>query len=179
MLVIIPFWTNFLVRTYAWIVLLRTEGIINYVLMGLNIVGEPLKLLFTPGAVMVGMIYGFLPFMILPLYATLEKFDHTYMEAAYDSGANDLVAFLRVMLPLTMPGIVAGCILVFIPSIGAFVTPDILGGAKTMMIGNLIDQQFTSARNWPFASTVSISLMVLVSAGTALYFRITGEADRL
>jgi spermidine/putrescine transport system permease protein len=179
LLVIIPFWTNFLVRTYAWIVILRSEGVINSILGGLGIIGEPLKMLFTPGSVLVGMIYGFLPFMVLPIYANLEKFDYALMEAAYDSGANEIKAFLRIMLPLSMPGIVAGCILVFIPSIGAFITPDILGGAKNMMIGNLIDRQFKAGRNWPFASSISVTLMALVSLATMLYFRTTREGERL
>jgi spermidine/putrescine transport system permease protein len=179
MLVIIPFWTNFLVRTYAWIELLRDEGVINNVLIALGLTDKPLDLLYTPGAVIVGLIYGYLPFMILPLFANLEKFDHSLIEAAQDSGANSFWAFLRVMLPLTMPGIVAGSILVFIPSLGAFVTSDILGGAKLMMIGNLVERQFTAGRNWPFASTISITLMVIVSLAVALYFRITTEKERL
>lgn len=179
MLVIVPFWTNFLVRTYAWMVILRNEGVINTLLQSLGLMDEPLKMLFTPGSVLIGMVYGFLPFMVLPIYANLEKFDFSLMEAAHDCGANDLRAFLRIMLPLSMPGIVAGCILVFIPSIGAFITPDILGGAKTMMLGNLIDRQFKAGRNWPFASAISVVMMALVSAATALYFRITGEEERL
>jgi spermidine/putrescine transport system permease protein len=178
MLVIIPFWTNFLVRTYAWMILLRNEGVINTLLMGLGIINEPLTLLFTEFAVIVGLVYGELPFMVLPLYANLEKFDYSLMEAAHDAGANNFWAFVRVMLPLTLPGIVAGCILVFIPSIGAFVTPDILGGSKSIMIGNLIDRQFKAARDWPFASTISITLMVMVSLAVALYFRVVGESDR-
>jgi len=179
LLVIIPFWTNFLVRTYAWMVILRSEGVINTVLTGLGFIAEPLKMLFTPGSVLVGMIYGFLPFMVLPIYANLEKFDYSLMEAAYDSGANEIKAFFRVMLPLSMPGIVAGCILVFIPSIGAFITPDILGGAKNMMIGNLIDRQFKAGRNWPFASSISVAMMAIVSLATMLYFRTTKEGGRL
>ncbi len=178
MLVIVPFWTNFLVRTYAWAEILRDEGVLNNVLLGLHLIKDHLDLLYTPGAVVVGLIYGYLPFMVLPLYANLEKFDHALMEAAHDSGANNFWAFMRVMLPLTMPGIVAGSILVFIPSIGAFITSDILGGSKAMMIGNLIERQFKSARNWPFASTISITLMVLVSIAVTIYFRITTEADR-
>ena len=177
-IVIVPFWTNFLVRTYAWAEILRDEGVLNNVLFGLHLIANRLDMLYTPGAVVVGLIYGYLPFMVLPLYANLEKFDHALMEAAHDSGANNFWAFVRVMLPLTMPGIVAGCILVFIPSIGAFVTSDILGGSKTMMIGNLIERQFKSARNWPFASTISITLMLLVSIAVTVYFRITTEADR-
>jgi len=179
LLVIIPFWTNFLVRTYAIMVLLRTQGILNTALLALKLITEPLPMLFTEGAVVFGMVYGFLPFMVLPLYATLEKFDFALMEAAHDSGANDFWAFVRVMLPLTMPGIVAGSILVFIPSIGAFITPDILGGSKVMLIGNLIDREFKAGRDWPLASAISITLMILVSIATAIYFRTTTEEDRL
>ncbi len=152
MLVIIPFWTNFLVRTYAWIVLLRTEGVFNIVLQSLQLTNEPLSLLFTPFAVIIGLVYGYLPFMILPLYATIERLNFSLLEAAQDLGANDLRTFFRLVLPLTMRGIVAGCLLVFIPAFGAFITPDILGGAKTMMVGNLIQNQFLKARNWPFGS---------------------------
>lgn len=179
LLVIIPFWTNFLVRTYAWSELLRDEGVINNFLMALGVIREPLNMLYTPLAVIIGLIYGHLPFMVLPLYANLEKFDHSLMEAAHDSGANNFWAFVRVMLPLTMPGVVAGSILVFIPAIGAFITSDILGGSKVMMIGNLIERQFKSGRNWPFASTISITLMILVTIAVAVYFRITTERERL
>jgi spermidine/putrescine transport system permease protein len=179
LLVIIPFWTNFLVRTYAIMMLLRDRGVINSSLQGVGLITDPLNMLYTPGAVLLGEIYGFLPFMVLPLYATLEKFDFAWIEAAHDAGANDFWAFVRVMVPLTMPGIVAGSILVFIPAIGAFITPVILGGDKVMMIGNLIDQEFKRGRDWPLASAISITLMVLVSIATALYFRTTNEADRL
>ncbi len=178
LLVIIPFWTNFLVRTYAIMVLFRTEGVVNAVLQGLGVIQEPLQIMYTPFAVTFGLVYGYLPFMVLPLYASIEKFDFSLIEAAQDLGANGWRSFLRVMLPLTLPGIVAGCILVFIPAIGAFVTPDLLGGAKTMMIGNLTQQQFLKARNWPFGSAVSISLMVIVSIAAWIYFRY-GEEEML
>lgn len=179
LLVIIPFWTNFLVRTYAVMVLIRDQGLVNSILMSMGLIKDPLSMLYTPGAVLLGEIYGYLPFMVLPLYATLEKFDYALMEAAHDSGANDFWAFWRIMVPLTMPGVVAGSILVFIPSIGAFITPVILGGDKVMMIGNLIDQEFKRGRDWPLASAISITLMVLVSIATALYFRTTNEQERL
>lgn len=179
LLVIIPFWTNFLVRTFAIMQILRDEGITNTLLLNLKLIPEAIPMLYTPFAVFVGEVYGFLPFMVLPLYANIEKFDYSLMEAAHDSGANDFWAFVRVMVPLTMPGIVAGCILVFIPAIGAFVTPAVLGGAKVLLIGNLIDRQFKTARNWPLASAMSIALMVLVSLATAIYFRTTNEQDRL
>ncbi|MEM1172344.1 MAG: ABC transporter permease [Cyanobacteria bacterium P01_H01_bin.35] len=177
MLVIIPFWTNFLVRTYAWIVLLRTEGVFNIALQSLQITDEALTLLFTPFAVIIGLVYGYLPFMILPLYATIERFNFSLLEAAQDLGANDLRTFFRVVLPLTMRGIVAGCLLVFIPAYGAFITPDILGGAKTMMVGNLIQNQFLKARNWPFGSALSIALMIIVLIPVIIYFSISEEKN--
>lgn len=178
LLVIIPFWTNFLVRTYAIIVLFRTEGVINIWLQSWGVIAEPLQIMFTPFAVTFGLVYGYLPFMVLPLYASIEKFDDTLLEAAGDLGANARRAFLRVLLPLTAPGIVAGSILVFIPAIGAFITPDLLGGAKTMMIGNLTQDQFLKARNWPFGSSISIVLMIIVSAAVYFYFRYTEAEDR-
>ena len=178
LLVIIPFWTNFLVRTYAIIVLLRTEGVINGLLQSWGVIEAPLDLLYNSGAVTLGLVYGYLPFMVLPIYASLEKLDPSLMEAAQDLGANAWRSFWRVMLPLTMPGVAAGSILVFIPAIGAFITPDLLGGAKVMMIGNLTEQQFLSARNWPFGSAVSIVLMLIVSAATVAYFRLAPEAER-
>lgn len=177
LLVIIPFWTNFLVRTYAWIVLLRQQGVVNVALQSLQLIDEPLNLLFTPFAVTVGLIYGYLPFMVLPLYATIERFNFSLVEAAHDLGANDLRTFIRVVLPLTMRGIVTGSLLVFIPAVGAFVTPDILGGAKTLMVGNLIQNQFLKARNWPFGSALSMLLMALVLVPALLYFRMSDEAS--
>ncbi|MEB3882613.1 ABC transporter permease [Lyngbya sp. CCY1209] len=173
-LAILPFWTNFLIRTYAWIVILRDEGLINTLWQTLHLIDEPLDLLFTPFAVTVGLIYGYLPFMILPLYATLERFDFSLVEAAQDLGANDLRTLRRVVFPLTVRGIVAGSILVFIPALGAFITPDILGGAKTVMVGNVIQNQFLQARNWPFGSALSILLMILVLIPVSIYFRPAG-----
>ncbi|MCL2934814.1 MAG: ABC transporter permease [Trichodesmium sp. MAG_R03] len=177
MLVIIPFWTNFLVRTYAWIVLLRTEGVFNIALQSLQLTDEPLTLLFTPFAVTIGLVYGYLPFMILPLYATIERLNFSLLEAAQDLGANDLRTFFRIVFPLTMRGIFAGCLLVFIPVFGAFITPDILGGAKTMMVGNLIQNQFLKARNWPFGSALSIALMMIILIPVIIYFRVSEEKN--
>ncbi len=174
-LVIIPFWTNFLVRTYAWILILGNEGVINSVLRSLQLIDQPLTLLFTPFAVIVGLIYGYLPFMILPLYATLERLDFSLIEAAQDLGANDLKSFLRVILPLTKRGIIAGSILVFIPALGAFITPDILGGARTLMVGNVIQNQFLQARNWPFGSALSIILMGLILIPILIYFQTSND----
>ncbi len=175
LLVIIPFWTNFLVRTYAWMVLLRTEGVINTLLQSLHLINKPLQLLFTPLAVTIGLVYGYLPFMILPLYATLERFNFSFVEAAHDLGANDWRTFWRVILPLTKRGIITGSLLVFIPSVGAFITPDLLGGAKTMMIGNLIQNQFLKARDWAFGSTLSVLMMVVVLIPIWIYLRISEE----
>lgn len=176
LLVIVPFWTNFLVRTYAWMVLLRTEGVINIVLQGLHLIDKPLTLLFTPFAVGIGLIYGYLPFMVLPLYATIERFNFSLIEAAHDLGAGDGRTFWQVILPLTRRGILAGSLLVFIPSVGAFITPDILGGAKTLMIGNLIQNQFLKARDWPFGSTLSILMMAVIMIPILIYLR-TSEKE--
>lgn len=175
LLVMIPFWTNFLVRTYAWMVILRDSGIINSFLLEWGLISEPLPLLFNQGAVTMGLFYGYLPFMVLPLYASIEKLDFSLIEAAQDLGANSLRSFLRITLPLTKPGIIAGCILVFIPSIGAYVTPDLMGGAKVTMLGNLLQQQFLGVRDWPFGSAVGFILMLTVLIAIMAYFRSGGE----
>lgn len=177
-LVIIPFWTNFLVRTYALKSVLATEGLLNSFLMNLGMINQPLDLLFNEFAVIVGLIYGYLPFAILPMYASIEKFDHTLMEAAADLGAPPWRSFLRVMLPMTLPGVVAALVLVFVPVVGAFITPDIMGGGKVEMIGTLINRQFGVARNWPFGSAMSLILMVLVLIGVIYYFRSSTEETR-
>lgn len=174
-LVMIPFWTNFLVRTYAWRVILGTDGPLNGLLMGIGIIQEPLPLIFNDGAVIVGLVYGYMPFMVLPLYAAIERIDFSLVEAAHDLYADGRAAFLRVLLPLSMPGVVAGSILVFIPSLGTFVTTDLLGGSKSVMIGNLIQSQFLTARDWPFGSAFSVLLMAAVLGATLLYFRKGGR----
>ncbi|MCY3834004.1 MAG: ABC transporter permease [Chloroflexi bacterium] len=168
-LVILPFWTNFLIRTYAWRILLGEEGTINGVLLSLGLIGEPLSLLNTQFAVLVGLVYGFLPFMVLPIFASVERFNFRYVDAAHDLGANDLRTFLRVVLPLTLPGVLAGCALVFIPSVGAFVTPDLLGGTKGLMIGNLINKQFGGSGNMPLGSALSIVMMAVVMISLLVY----------
>lgn len=168
-LVILPFWTNFLIRTYAWRILLGDEGTINGFLISLGLISEPLSLLNTQFAVLVGLVYGFLPFMVLPIFASVERFNFRYVDAAHDLGANDLRTFLRVVLPLTMPGVLAGCALVFIPSVGAFVTPDLLGGAKGLMIGNLINNQFGGSGNMPLGSALSIVMMAVVMLSLLVY----------
>jgi spermidine/putrescine transport system permease protein len=175
LLVIIPFWTNFLVRTYAWMFILRSEGLLSTVLSALGLTHEPLNLLFTDTAVLIGLVYGYLPFMVLPLYAALERLDPSLIEAAWDLYARPLHVFTRVVLPLSKPGVIAGCVLVFIPSLGAYVTPDLLGGARSMMIGNLIQHQYLVVRDWPFGSALSFVLMAVVLAAVLYYLRAGGE----
>lgn len=176
-LVILPFWTSFLVRTFAMIFLMRDSGLINAALLGLGLVDEPLQLLYTPFAVVTGLVYGFLPFMVLPIYASLEKMDWSLLEAAEVLGARPLSRFVRVTLPLSAPGVAAGCLLVFIPSLGSFLTSDLLGGAKLMMIGNLIQNQFTGARNWPFGSAASFAMMAVVLVGVMFYLRLRDAGE--
>jgi spermidine/putrescine transport system permease protein len=171
-LVVLPFWTSFLVRTFAMIFLMRDTGLINSWMLKLGLILEPLTILYTPFAVMSGLVYGFLPFMILPIYASLEKLDHSLLEAAEVLGARPAARFRRVTLPLSMPGVIAGCLLVFIPALGSFLTADLLGGAKQVMIGNLVQNQFSSARNWPFGSAASFIVMALVLAAVMLYLRV-------
>ncbi len=170
-LVVLPFWTSFLVRMFTMIFLLRDTGFINTALLSLGVIGQPLQLLYTSGAVMLGLVYGFLPLMILPIYASLEKLDDSLLEAAEVLGARPAARFTKVILPLSMPGVVAGCLLTFTPALGSFVTSDLLGGAKQVMIGNLIQNQFTTARNWPFGSAASFILMGLVLVSVVLYLR--------
>jgi spermidine/putrescine transport system permease protein len=161
-LAVLPFWTSFLIRTYAWMFLLRTEGLVNHVLVSMGLVSRPLELLYNAGSVLVGLVYGELPFMILPLYASLEKLDRTLLEASTDLGASRASTFRRVTLPLTSPGIAAGIVLVFVPSLGQFIVSDLLGGAKTILAGNLIQNQFAVARNKPFGSAVAFELTAAV-----------------
>jgi spermidine/putrescine transport system permease protein len=161
-LVVVPFWTSFLIRTYAWMFILRTQGLLNLVLMGSGLLHRPLELLYTQTAVMIGLVYGELPFMILPLYASLEKLDRSLLEAASDLGAGRSQSFWRVTVPLSLPGIAAGIVLVFIPSLGQFVVSDLLGGARGMLLGNLIQNQFAVARNKPFGSAIAFELMAAV-----------------
>jgi spermidine/putrescine transport system permease protein len=170
-LVLLPFWTNFLVRTYALITLLERDGLLNGLLQRAGLIDEPIRFLFTEGAVILGLVYGYLPFMVLPVYASVDRLDLRYVEAAHDLGANDWRAFRRVVLPLTMPGIVAGSILVFIPSVGAFLTPDLMGGTQGLMIGNLIQTQYGGRGNIPLGSAVSMVLLVMVFVSVLIYAR--------
>ena len=178
-LVVLPFWTSFLVRTFAMIFLMRDTGLINSWMMKLGVIEEPLTILYTPFAVMAGLVYGFLPFMILPIYASLEKLDASLLEAAEVLGAKPAARFRRVTLPLSMPGVVAGSLLVFVPALGSFLTSDLLGGAKQVMIGNLVQNQFSSARNWPFGSAASFIVMALVLAAVTWYLRVRDSGVRL
>lgn len=170
LLTVIPFWTSFLIRTYAWILLLRSEGVINSVLMGTGLIGVPLKLLYSDFAVLVGQVYGELPFMILPIYVALDRLDVRLLEASQDLGANRFWTFVKITLPLSRPGLIAGIVLVFIPSLGAFITPDLLGGAKSVMIGNLIQNQFAQL-NQPFGSALSLILTAAVLVLLAIAFK--------
>ncbi len=178
LLVMIPFWTSLLVRAYSWVVILSGNGIANKTLQFLGITNEPVALIFTPEAVLMGMVYSYLPFMVLPLYASLEKFDWRLKEAAQDLGATRWHAFWRVTFPMSLPGVIAGSILVFIPSAGEFVIPDLLGGSKVFMTGNLIQQQFLNARDWAFGSALAVLLGVLMLGAIMLYIRKVGT-DKL
>ena len=170
-LVMLPFWTSFLIRIYAWMFLLRDTGLINSGLQALHIISAPLPLLFNTGAVILGLVYGYLPFMVLPLYATLEKLDPALLEAAEDLGARPAATVWRVIVPLSKPGVSAGCLLVFIPCFGAFLTPDLMGGGKTVMLGDLVQNQFTTARDWPFGAALSLLVMAVALLATKLLAR--------
>lgn len=176
LLVLIPFWTNFLVRTYAWMVILNNTGLINSLITSLG--GTRLNLINTEGAVVLGLVYGQLPFMVLPIYASLERFDFKLLEATADLGANRWQGFWRVMLPLTMPGIAAGSVLVFITAAGNYIVPALLGGNKVFLIGNLLAQQFGPAQNQPLGSATALLVMLILTGGIVLYFRMTSEEDR-
>jgi spermidine/putrescine transport system permease protein len=170
-LVLLPFWTSFLVRTYAWLFILRDTGLINTILQRLHLITVPLPLLYNDGAVLTGLVYNFLPFFVLPVYATLERLDPALLEAAADLGARPFATVRRVILPLAAPGIAAGSVLVFIPCLGAYLTPDLLGGGKSVMLGNLVQNQFTTARDWPFGSALSLALMLFCSVSLAALMR--------
>jgi len=172
MMVILPFWTSFLIRVYAWIGILKQEGLLNLVLMNLGLIAEPLEILHTNTAVYIGIIYSYLPFMVLPLYANLEKMDPDLLEAALDLGCTPLKAFWVVTMPLSLPGIVAGCFLVFIPAVGEFVIPDLLGGADTLMIGKTLWTDFFANRDWPLSSAVAVILLTLLIVPIVIFQKI-------
>lgn len=170
-LVMVPFWTSFLIRTYAWIVILKNDGLLNGVLQYAQVISAPLSLLYTPCAVVIGLVYAYLPFMILPIYGSAEKLDTTLVEAAHDLGAGPLRVFREVILPLTWPGIAAGILLVFVPAIGMFAITDLMGGAQVPLIGNVIQNQFLRARNWPFGAALGVvfTLMFIATYGIIRY----------
>ena len=172
-LITVPFWTNLLIRTFAILEVIRNEGLINIGLQRLGIIDAPIQILYTDFAIMVGMTYVYLPLMVLPLYASMERLDFSLVEAAYDLYATRHKVLRRIIVPLVKPGIIAGSILVFIPSLGAFVTPRVLGGGKKMMLGNLIELQFGAGRNWPLGAALSVTLLALVMAALLMYVRST------
>jgi len=171
-LITIPFWTNLLIRTFAIGEILRREGVLNTVLTRLGIISQPLEIMYTPTAVLIGMAYVYLPLMVLPLYAAIERFDMRLLEAGYDLYASRMAILRRIILPIIRPGLVAGSILVFVPSLGAYVTPRVLGGSKAMMIGNFIEFQFGQGRNWPLGAALSMLLLVIVTAALLVYVRV-------
>ncbi len=177
-LITIPFWTNLLIRTFAMLEWIRAEGVINSALIGAGLIEEPLRMLYTDFSIMLGMTYVYFPLMVLPLYASIEKLDFRLVEAAYDLYASRIAVLRRVILPLAGPGIVAGSILVFIPSLGAYVTPRVLGGGKNMMLGNLIELQFGQGRNWPLGAALSISLLALVMVALLVYVRAAQSEEK-
>ena len=170
-LITIPFWTNLLIRTFAMMEVLRNEGVLNSILMAIGVSSEPIQILYTDFAIMLGMLYVYLPLMVLPLYASMEKLDFNLVEAGYDLYADRLRVLRHVIFPLVKPGLIAGSILVFIPSLGAYVTPRVLGGGKNMMLGNLIELQFGQGRNWPLGAALSITLMIFVLVALMVYVR--------
>ncbi|MEA2535850.1 MAG: spermidine/putrescine transport system permease protein [Chloroflexota bacterium] len=170
-LVMLPFWTSYLIRTYAWMIILRDNGVLNSILQTVGLTSEPIAILNTDFAVVLGMTYGFLPFAILPLFVSIDRMDHNLVQAARDLYANGRQAFLHVTLPITMPGIVAAALLTFIPAIGDYVTPDLLGGAQTTTIAKIVQVVFTSGRDWPYGSALGFLLMVLTLAGTFMALR--------
>ncbi|MCP5305493.1 MAG: ABC transporter permease subunit [Chromatiaceae bacterium] len=171
MLVILPFWTSFLIRVYAWIGILKGNGLINNLLLGLGLIDQPLQLLHTDFAVYLGIVYGYLPFMVLPLYATLSRMDDSLLEAAADLGCRPLCAFWRITLPLSIPGIVAGSLLVFVPAVGEFVIPDLLGGPDSLMVGKVLWTEFFNNRDWPVAAAIAVALLALLVAPVMLFER--------
>lgn len=167
----LPFWSNLLVRTFAIMMFIREKGFVNYILLNLDLIDKPLQIMFTPTAVWIGLVYAYLPLMVMPLYASMEKIDFRLVEAGYDLYASRWQVLRKLIVPLVKPGIVAGCILVFIPSIGAYITPKLLGGGKSLMLGNLISNQFGTSRDWPLGSALALFLMALVMVALIIYVR--------
>lgn len=177
-LITIPFWTNLLIRTFAMLEVVRNEGLINTILIKTGFITSPIQMLFTDGAILAGMVYVYLPLMVLPLYASMEKLDFRLVEAGYDLYATPFQVLRKIIVPLVKPGMIAGSILVFIPSLGAYVTPSVLGGGKNLMIGNLVELQFGQGRNWPLGSALSVTLMAIVMVALLFYVRNAGSGDR-
>lgn len=177
LLVIVPFWTNALIRVYGWRILLMGDGPVNSFLMALGLIESPLKLLNTFGAVLLGMVYALLPFMILPVFSSVEKMDWALVEASRDMGASPVRAFLTVTLPMTLPGVLAGCVLTFVPSIGLFFMSDLLGGATELLMGNLVSDQLLRSRDWPFAAAISVLMMLMTSGMLWIYRRAGGKSS--
>jgi putrescine transport system permease protein len=177
MLVILPFWTSFLIRVYAWIGILKPEGLLNQFLMSINIIDEPLIILNTHTAIFIGIVYSYLPFMVLPLYSALEKMDYSLIEAAQDLGCPPISAFWKITFPLAMPGVVAGCLLVFIPATGEFVIPDLLGGSQTLMIGKTLWNEFFANRDWPVSSAVAVILLLLLVVPMMIFQQAQAKAQ--
>jgi len=176
-LITIPFWTNLLIRTFAILELIRNKGVINNSLIGLGIITEPIKMLYTDLAILIGMTYVYLPLMVLPIYASMERFDFRFVEAGFDLYATRLKVLRKIILPIIKPGIIAGSILVFVPSLGAYVTPRILGGGKRMMIGNLIELQFGQGKNWPLGAALAVTMLVIVMIALIIYVRIIQKSE--
>lgn len=177
LLIIIPFWTNLLIRTFAVMEIIRNEGVVNSLLIGIGVIDEPIQLLFTEFAITLGMFYVYLPLMVLPIYASMERLDFSLVEAAYDLYASRWRVLKRVIFPLVKPGVIAGSILVFVPSLGAYVTPRVLGGGKQLMLGNLIELQFGQGRNWPLGAALSITLLAIVMIALLIYVRSVGREE--
>jgi spermidine/putrescine transport system permease protein len=178
LLIMIPFWTSFLIRTYAWITILKQDGLLNGFVRAAALPLGPFDLLYTPTAVVIGLVYAYLPFMILPIYGSAEKLDGALIEAAYDLGAGPLRVFSTVIIPLTLPGVAAGTLLVFVPAIGMFAITDLMGGARVPLIGNVIQNQFLQARNWPFGAALGVVFMVLFAVTYLLLLRLSREEER-
>jgi len=176
-MITLPFFVSLVVRLFCWVLILRPSGFLSSTLINLGLISEPIDIIFTETAVLIGMAYVLLPFMFLPIYASIEKLDHSLLHASSDLGASPRQTFFRVTLPLTLPGIAAGSVLVFIPSLGNFIVPDLLGGAKVVMIGNLVEQQFLSARNWPFGSALSVMIMLVMFTLIIFYIRRLGRSE--
>jgi len=176
-LITIPFWTNLLIRTFAILELIRNKGVINNGLISLGIISEPIKMLYTDLAILIGMTYVYLPLMVLPIYASMERFDFRFVEAGFDLYATRIKVLHKIILPIIKPGIIAGSILVFVPSLGAYVTPRILGGGKRMMIGNLIELQFGQGKNWPLGAALAVTMLVIVMIALIIYVRIIQKSE--